>query len=239
MAIKIGKKEIWDFWAPRYERLLSQHFALGPTRKFVLQYVEELGLEKGRVLDLGCGVGQLSSELGQRFPGLEVTGVDYSPGMIRRALSDYKLPNVHFLCGSLEDLPPSPGWDLVVSTHSFPYFPDKLLALKQIRQLLKPGGKLCIIHANNNNLYDAIWLVFVKLTVSRSRFLSVSSLLRLLTEAGFTPGITRRVPTCWFIPSIYLVEGLPATGRDRQTGSGQEVIENTAEINAVNQIHPV
>lgn len=208
MAVAIGTKQIWNVWAPIYNKIWGfQHFSLRPTRTFVHKYLKASGCQPQDILDIGCGVGELSKEMSQRWPGTRVLGVDYSDGMIARAKKDYSAPNIDYILGSLEDVPAGRQFDLIVSTHSFPYFPDKLKAAKTMKRLLAPGGRLLIIQGNTNNLYDAAWLALVQLGVSRADFISVKKVQSTLQEAGFRIGTVRRVDTAFFIPSIYMVEG--------------------------------
>lgn len=208
MALAIGTKQIWNVWAPFYNKIWGfQRFSLRPTRTFVQQYLNDSGCQPQSILDIGCGVGELSKEMSQRWPAARILGVDYSDGMIARAKKDFTAPNIDYILGSLEDIPAGRQFDLIVSTHSFPYFPDKLKAAKTMKRLLSTGGRLIIIQGNTNNLYDAAWLALVQLGVSKADFISVKKVQATLQEAGFRIGTVRRVDTAFFIPSIYMVEG--------------------------------
>jgi trans-aconitate methyltransferase len=215
MALAIGTKRIWNVWAPVYNKIWGfQRFSLTPTRKFVRKYLEQSGSHPKNILDIGCGIGELSHELSLQMPDARILGVDYSDGMIARAKKDYSGPNIEYLLGSLENIPATRKFDLIVSTHSFPYFPDKLKAARTMKDMLMPGGRIIIIQGNTNNLYDAAWLALVKLGVSKADFISVKKVRSTLQEAGFRIGTVRRVDTVFFIPSIYMVEGF----KDDQAG---------------------
>ena len=209
MAMIIGSKQIWNVWAPFYNKVWGfQRFSLKPTRKFVHKYLATVNITPAKILDIGCGIGELSYELAKRYPNANILSVDYSDGMIARAKKDYSAPNIEYVLGSLEDIPSNRKFDLIVSTHSFPYFPNKLLAAKTMKEMLLPGGRIIIIQGNTNNLYDAVWLAFVKLGVSKGDFLSVKKVQIILQEAGFKIGLIKQVDTAFFIPSIYMVEGI-------------------------------
>lgn len=209
MALIIGTKRIWNVWAPVYNKIWGfQRFSLRPTRRFVHRYLEQEDLHPKDILDIGCGIGELSLELSQRQPEARILAVDYSDGMIARAKKDYAAPNITHVLGSLEDVPADRRFDLIVSTHSFPYFPDKNKAARKMWDLLEPGGRLLVIQGNTNNRYDAAWLALVKLGVSRADFLPVREVKSILQGAGFVIRTVRRVDTAFFIPSIYLVEGI-------------------------------
>jgi trans-aconitate methyltransferase len=202
------QRTIWDYWAPRYERLLAQRFSLGPARTLIHQHLDTVAPHARRILDIGCGVGQLAHEMVTRRPEAQILAADTSLEMVARARTDYAAPNITHLQASLEGIPRSSGFDVIVSTHSFPYFPDKLGALRTMYGLLRPGGRVLIIQGNNNNIYDAVWLFFVRFTTTQARFCSVEKLRSWLDEAGFEVGVVCSVDKYFFIPSIYLVEGV-------------------------------
>lgn len=211
-----GGRTIWDFWSDRYEDLLSQRYSLGPARRLVREHVAVHAPRARRILDLGCGVGQLAHELAGDLPDAEVVGVDSSEGMIARARRDYVRRNVTFVLGSYDTMacmPEGPGaehrrFDVIACTHVFPYLPDKAGALNCLHGLLEPGGRLLVVQANDEGFYDRTWLSLVKLTTAEAEFLPTRELRRLQHEAGFLPGVVRSAQKPLFVPSIYLVEGI-------------------------------
>src|SRR5262245_47324241 len=63
-----------------------------------------------RVVDLGCGPGNSTELLIERFPDADVIGVDSSPDMLRQARE--RLPHCTFVEGDLSSWMPEPGTDL-------------------------------------------------------------------------------------------------------------------------------
>jgi len=202
------ERTIWDFWAPRYERLWAQRYSLGPGRDLILDQLFHSAPKARRILDLGCGVGQLARAIARERPKAEVVGLDVTPSMIERAKRDYSANNLVFHLGPLESLPHGDGFDAIVSTHAFPYLPDKRAALRSLFDLLNDGGRLLLLHANQENAYDAAWLFFVEFTTTKAEYLSTHTLQGWMAEAGFRPGVVRRVDVPRWVPSIYLVEGI-------------------------------
>jgi 2-polyprenyl-3-methyl-5-hydroxy-6-metoxy-1,4-benzoquinol methylase len=99
--------------------------------------------EAAKVLDIGCGLGELTSRLA--IANREVTGVDLSPEMIMRArkkLADNKA--LSFLCGNfLEQDFGSNQFDCVISAATLHHMqPD--IAISRMVELLRPGGRLII-----------------------------------------------------------------------------------------------
>jgi trans-aconitate 2-methyltransferase len=79
-------------------------------------------LDPGRVVDLGCGPGNSTELLIERFPGAEVIGVDSSPDMLRQARE--RLPNATFVQGDLESWMPQERTDLLFGNAVFQWLPD-------------------------------------------------------------------------------------------------------------------
>ena len=91
---------IWDFWAKRYNRLWVQKYSLRPTREYLL--TTDLDGDNLKILDLGSGPGQLIEELYNKNKELNITGIDFSEGMIKA--SKEKNPQATHIKMDVEDL---------------------------------------------------------------------------------------------------------------------------------------
>ena len=113
----------------------------------------------GRVaLDFGCGTGRSSRFL--RRLGFEVTGIDISEDMLRKARQTDPCGDYRFLAdGDLGLL--APGYDLALSAFTFDNVPadDKLSLLKQLAHLLKPQGVLVNL-VSSPEIYWHEWASF-------------------------------------------------------------------------------
>jgi SAM-dependent methyltransferase len=106
----------------------------------------DIGLRPGRnVLEAGCGTGRITGWLAETVQPGRVTAVDFSPAMLRQARA--RGMNASFrlfdICG---ETPMEEQFDVVLCFHAFPHFRDKFRALRNIRNLLAPGGQLVILH---------------------------------------------------------------------------------------------
>lgn len=171
---------IWDFWASRYQRLWVQKHSLRPTRHAVLELIRELEPIQGtRILDLGCGIGELMEELKRSLKGILLTGIDSSGEMLR--LSQIKNPGAEHIQLAAEELNSlHDSFDIIVCTHSFPYYVEKQKVLMELHRLLAPEGSLVIAFASANSLYDRLVLSLVKLTTGKAEYPSHDSFLELI-----------------------------------------------------------
>jgi len=199
--------KIWDFYADRYDRLWVQRFVLTPSRRLILKTTGELSTPK-QILDVGCGIGELCRSMSLQYPSAEIIGIDPSVKMIKRAEENFSGNNIKYICGQPDSLPKDQKFDLIVSTNAFPYMPDKRKFLIDMKKLLKPNGRLLLLFANRNTLYDAFCLILVKLTTSSAQYPSVSSTQKLLKDSGFEVGKTEPIESLFFVPSVFMVEGI-------------------------------
>jgi len=96
----------------------------------------------GRVVDLGCGTGNLTTELHQRMQATETVGVDSSESMLARARTDHgDVPGLTFTEGSIETWL-GEGLDLVFANASLQWVDDHLNVLARMRTALVEGGQL-------------------------------------------------------------------------------------------------
>ncbi|EMY35902.1 trans-aconitate 2-methyltransferase [Arthrobacter crystallopoietes BAB-32] len=92
------------------------------------------------VVDLGCGTGELTASLAQRWPAAQVTGLDSSAEMVRTATSSNGLPNLGFRHGDIADWTPPAGLDVLVSNAALQWVPSHRELLRDWARRLRPGA---------------------------------------------------------------------------------------------------
>jgi trans-aconitate 2-methyltransferase len=102
-----------------------------------------------RVIDLGCGPGNSTGLLVERFPQADVIGVDSSPDMLRQARE--RLPRCRFVEGDLATWMPDEAADLLFGNAVFHWVPDHPVVLARLLQSLPPGGVLAVQMPDNTN----------------------------------------------------------------------------------------
>jgi SAM-dependent methyltransferase len=84
------------------------------------------------LLDVGCGNGSMHPTFGER--GVHVIGLDTSVGMLREARA-----------AAAKGLPiPDSSFDRVLAAHMLFHVPDRPKALKEMRRVLRPGGRVVL-----------------------------------------------------------------------------------------------
>ncbi len=120
-------------WRPRAIWQLDRFRGAGPVR---------------RILDLGCGTGELTRLLARHFPSATVLGVDFTPEMlsVARRRTGAELPTTAWGRGTAMRLPFADAtFDLVTNAFLARNLADLELALREMRRVLRPGGTLLVL----------------------------------------------------------------------------------------------
>ena len=124
---------------------------------FLIRYVESRRLATIRrlldptagdqLLEVGCGGGHVL----RMFPEAELTGVDVSGEMLRRAKANLEGLSATLLKGQLQDLNlPSGGFDKLVCTEVLEHAFDPDAVLSEMKRLMRPGGRAVITFPNDH-----------------------------------------------------------------------------------------
>ena len=102
---------------------------------------------KGKILDLGCGIGGSSLYLAQKFPASHVIGITLSPVQVQRATARAKAAGLEsrtsFQVADALTMPfEGDRFDLIWSLESGEHMADKSRFLAECLRVLKPNGKL-------------------------------------------------------------------------------------------------
>ncbi len=115
-----------------------------------------------RVLDVGCGGGQVAARLAADHPSYEVVGVDLSKDQVRRA--QRRSPRLTFQVADALALPfPDGIFDGVYSIASLKHWPDVARGIAECARVVRPGGLLCLVEVERGCSFDDT-LGFVRTT---------------------------------------------------------------------------
>lgn len=157
-----------------------------------------------RVLDIGCGNGQLTRLAARR--ARTATGVDLSGPMLARArqlATEQGVDNVSFHQGDAQVFEFDPGsFDVALSRYGIMFFADPVAAFANIARALVPGGRLAIavpILAGSQvgAVFAAIATHLPGFGIGHgfSAFADPGATAELLGAAGFTDVTNERVDT--------------------------------------------
>lgn len=137
----------------------------------------------GPVCDLGCGPGHVARYLHEH--GVEVCGVDLSPGLVQRALQ--LNPGIDFQLGNMYALDaPDATWAGIVAFYTIIHVcrTEHVLVLSEMRRVLRPGGLLLLAFHVGDEIrhFDELWGQAVSLDFHFFRSNEVADSLR---SAGF------------------------------------------------------
>ncbi|MBI3391645.1 MAG: class I SAM-dependent methyltransferase [Nitrospirae bacterium] len=156
MAVKDNQPD-WNRIAGKFDLWLPQ---LAPVGKALLSALEARPGE--RVLDLASGTGEPALTLARRMNGsVEVVGVDSAAGMVRAAQAKVereRLPRVSFHCMPAERLTlADETFDRALCRFGVMLFGDPLVGLKEMRRVLKPGGRFALAVWSTPETMTTMW----------------------------------------------------------------------------------
>ncbi|HEV7718171.1 MAG TPA: trans-aconitate 2-methyltransferase [Arsenicitalea sp.] len=100
-----------------------------------------------RVADMGCGPGNSTELLVERFPEAEVIGLDSSPNMLADAR--LRVPTARFEAADAQTWSPAPGTDVVFANAIYQWLPEHIPAFQRVLQGLESGGTLAVQMPDN------------------------------------------------------------------------------------------
>jgi SAM-dependent methyltransferase len=142
----------------------------------------EADLVGRRVLNVGCGTGNLEAALAGRA---RLWGVDASPEMLEVARS--KVPDATFKQGRAEALPFKDGWFERAVMWLVAHLVERPRAFAELRRVLRPDGRAVVI-SFDPSYFETYWLneLLPSLeAIDRARFPTAAQLEAELREAGF------------------------------------------------------
>jgi SAM-dependent methyltransferase len=116
-------------------------------------------LPGGRVIDIGCGAGNMPKAIKHYRPGLDVYGLEFAHAAVTEAQRDAR--GVTFIEGSADQLPLADGsFDAAVMFDVLEHVPDPPRLLAEVTRILRPGGVFhvfCPLEGDLKNPYGWLW----------------------------------------------------------------------------------
>ena len=139
-----------------------------------------------RVLDVGCGTGELLRRLRAKYPDAQLAGLDPVAEMLAVA-SDKLSGREELKIGYADALPwSSASFDVVVSCNMFHYITHPVEALREMARVLRPGGTIVLTDWCDDYIACRVCNLYLRLT-NRAFYKTYrrAECLALLKQAGF------------------------------------------------------
>jgi len=175
-------REDYDRLAEQYAIHIADELQHKPLdRRLLDRFAAQVG--RGQVCDMGCGPGHVAGYL--HSAGVDVFGLDLSPGMLEQAR---KLnPGIHFHEGNMLALDlPDASLAGIAALYAIVNLPKGSLpvAFQEMLRVLQPGGLLLLAFHIGDQVLQEEELWGVRISMNFLLF-EPSEIQRILTQAGF------------------------------------------------------
>jgi 2-polyprenyl-3-methyl-5-hydroxy-6-metoxy-1,4-benzoquinol methylase len=181
-------QDAWDQHWSSFSGSASLNPAQNYRRRLVLGQIAALGCQRGRILDVGCGQGDLLLDLSRAFGQASLAGIEPSAEGVRQ--SKAKVSGARFAQSDLQASPRLPVWargwaDAAVCTEVLEHLDQPQRLLEHLRAALKPGAPLLVsVPSGPLSAFDR--------HVGHRRHYSRRDLQGLLQGAGYQVSWVRR-----------------------------------------------
>jgi ubiquinone/menaquinone biosynthesis C-methylase UbiE len=144
----MSKQEQWQLDGSAPE-LYQCYLVPAVTAIWATDLIDRAKLQRGeKVLDVACGTGVVARMAAESVGSTgRVDAVDINPGMlaVARSLPPVNGTAIQWHEGSVLDLPfPDSTFDAAFCQLGLQFFPDRLVALREIQRVLVPDGRLAL-----------------------------------------------------------------------------------------------
>ena len=141
-----------------------------------------------KIVEIGCGGGRNAGELLKKYPGAEVTAIDYSEVSVEKATAynaeAIKGGRCKVQKGDVSNLTlPEENYDLATAFETIYFWPGLEKCFAQVAKVLKPGGVFMIVNESDGT--DETSMKFEKI-IDGMKCHTVEDIKQALKNAGFS-----------------------------------------------------
>ena len=147
LQIRDQQKELWNNFSSGWKKWdeLTMDF-MKPMADEIIRLLKPKGNDL--VLDVASGTGEPGLTIASMLNGGKVVGIDLAEGMLDVAVENAKkrgIDNFETVACDVGDMPfHDNSFDAISCRFGFMFFPDMLLAAKEMVRVLKPGGRIAV-----------------------------------------------------------------------------------------------
>lgn len=152
MINKEKLKKEFSKYAPEYD----QHAVL--QQEVAKELVGKILVQPRRILDLGCGTGEIAIRLSRKYPKVQVQALDISTGMIQEAQKKMVEQGIDNISFSQEDMEfpalPEESFDLIISSLALQWANHLAETFKRLYKMLIPEGFFLFSTLGSRSLHE-------------------------------------------------------------------------------------
>lgn len=166
--------------------------------KYVLNELQQLDFQK--ILDVGCGTGEILKSIKERYSFVQLYGLDISEEMLKQA-NDKLKGTATLILGDAENITPETNsFDLLLCTDSFHHYPNPQQAISEFYRVLKHGKFLLIADYWKPFPIRQIMNLFISYSNEGDvKIYSKKEIIEFLKQGGFQEIIYKKIQNSGYL----------------------------------------
>lgn len=166
--------------------------------KYVLNELQQLDFQK--ILDVGCGTGEILKSIKERYSFVQLYGLDISEEMLKQA-NDKLKGTATLILGDAENITlETNSFDLLLCTDSFHHYPNPQQSISEFYRVLKHGKFLLIADYWKPFPIRQIMNLFISYSNERDvKIYSKKEIIEFLKQGGFQEIIYKKIQNSGYL----------------------------------------
>lgn len=166
--------------------------------KYVLNELQQLDFQK--ILDVGCGTGEILKSIKERYSFVQLYGLDISEEMLKQA-NDKLKGTATLILGDAENITlETNSFDLLLCTDSFHHYPNPQQAISEFYRVLKHGKFLLIADYWKPFPIRQIMNLFISYSNEGDvKIYSKKEIIEFLKQGGFQEIIYKKIQNSGYL----------------------------------------
>ncbi|MCK4912702.1 MAG: malonyl-ACP O-methyltransferase BioC [Candidatus Omnitrophica bacterium] len=198
------------------------------------------GKSFSKILDIGCGTGNYTKLLREKFSKAKIVAIDISSEMIKVAKKKLEDKEIEFIVADAQEFRLEEEFDLISSNASFQWFQDLKLDLIKYREALSAGGTILFSTFGPETFFQlhSCLKEFLNkpVAISASNFLKRAEIERILKDIFKEVSVREEIYNQEYDSLLELLENLRCTGT-RGDGLRGEIFWTSRRIAQIEKIY--